>query len=172
MGNSHETTGTPSVAPDNQHTTGANIPRLGIKNMLGKLFGVDTGYKFVELALGKKVASLNISAGDTDSQMLIIVFDDGSGIVIQDHQECCEERWMHTDDKLSDYVGSTFLGIEKVPCSEVQMNEDEEPTEIEFLNIKTSVGVLTIVNHNSPNGYYGGFSVTVKPMAARVGANT
>lgn len=92
-----------------------------------------------------------------DSEGFIIYFTDGTSLEIEDEPDCCEQRWMHTDDDLAYYAGSTLMGIElrDGPCVEHEHGDCDESS---FLLITTSVGVVTVVAHNNHNGYYGGIS--------------
>ena len=47
-----------------------------------------------------------------DSEGFIIYFTDGTSLEIEDDPDCCEVRWMHTDDDLDYYAGSTLVGVE------------------------------------------------------------
>lgn len=90
-------------------------------------------------------------------ERVVVVEDDG--------QDCCEHRFMSCDDTLSEFLGATLLDItvEDVGTGE---GEDYEHHEIQFVHIKTSLGVITLQSHNIHNGYYGGFDmrVTVEPL--------
>lgn len=72
-------------------------------------------------------------------------------------QSCCEHRYMNVQDDLDYYVGSTYLGWDLGDCDNVDHEYDVH--EIQFLNIKTSLGDISISNHNEHNGYYGGFYI-------------
>ena len=83
--------------------------------------------------------------------------------IIDDGQSCCEERYMTTDDVLSDYVGATLLGMELKEPVECDTNyNDAMAHDTVFLEILTSKGSLTIVNHNRHNGYYAGFDIETR----------
>ncbi len=92
-----------------------------------------------------------------DSEGFIIYFTDGTSLEIEDDPDCCEVRWMHTDDDLDYYAGSTLVGVElrDGPTVDGDCGEVEETM---FLLITTSLGVVTIAAHNNHNGYYGGIS--------------
>lgn len=120
--------------------------------------------------LGKVIKSLDIS-GDT----FLIKFEDNTGIIMADKaQQCCESRYMHSDDKLSYYIGAKLLNgrIEDVSNSYEKVREfldhfiktGEESfytneTECQFLIIDTDKGSFTIANYNEHNGYYSGFNL-------------
>lgn len=94
--------------------------------------------------------------------ILHIEFDDGSKIkIFDDGQQCCETRYMMTDDNLGDFVGSTFLGIDLREGPEVTESENGYH-QTQFLLVLTSLGQFTMVTHNDHNGYYSGFYVVVR----------
>ena len=110
----------------------------------------------------KQIASIGIY-----DETLLFVFDDNTTLTIfDDGQSCCEHRYMHTDDKLDDFIGATFQGAE-VRDGPTEGIEYEPMKESQFLIITTSKGQFTVVNYNEHNGYYGGFSIV-----ARLGAVT
>lgn len=111
---------------------------------------------------GKTISGLSL-----DGDELNFKFSDGSGIrVFDDEQCCCEERYMTTDDNLSDYVGAMLVGMEikEAPCIE----EEFDCHDVQFLEVQTDRGSFTMSSHNEHNGYYGGFSLratsTVTPQ--------
>jgi hypothetical protein len=84
--------------------------------------------------------------------------EDGTKIGFTDNgQDCCEVRYMSTDDDLSYHVGATLLGFEIKNAPNLEDESGEH--EVQFLEIKTSKGVISCANHNEHNGYYGGFYV-------------
>ncbi len=104
------------------------------------------------------------SQGYPDLQWLKMTFVDGTALLFEDRGQCCEERWMHTDDDLSTFAGATYYGYEvaAVPDPPDPLDRDIcEVHEMQFLNIRTSRGVLTIETHNEHNGWYGGFDLRV-----------
>lgn len=104
-------------------------------------------------SLGKVIENVNL-----DNNELIFTFTDGSGLkVFDDGQCCCEDRYMTTDDDLSDYKGSTLLDFELKTAPNME-NEHVEH-EVKFLDVKTSNGIFQMASHNEHNGYYGGFNI-------------
>lgn len=90
-----------------------------------------------------------------DNFSLTISFENGLEIEIIDvMKNCCEDRYMSTDDDLQYFVGSVFLEAEIKEGPENSYGHD-----VEFFEIKTSKGYFTIVSHNEHNGYYGGFDL-------------
>ena len=111
---------------------------------------------------GKTISELSL-----DDDELRIKFSDGSGIrVFDDGQCCCEERYMTTDDILSDYVGAKLSGMEikDAPSTE----EGLYCHDVQFLEVQTDRGSFTMSSHNEHNGFYAGFSLratsTVTPQ--------
>jgi len=114
-------------------------------------------------AIGKKIKDIKIN-----DDALYLLFEDGYQIMIYDNkQECCEERFMSTDDDLEYFIGSKLLGASikhgGTLISDEEEDEDEKNPyhEIQFLEIQTDKGVFTVVNHNKNNGYYSGFDLSV-----------
>lgn len=124
--------------------------------------------------VGKKIANIELSKDRWQRGELIITFIDGSKLSIQDQlQQCCEYRYMTTDDKLSDFVGSTFVGVEVRGIGEFDYESKAKPKEeknkynwdnaheVAFMIVITTMGVFTCETHNEHNGYYGGFNIVI-----------
>lgn len=125
----------------------------GVSVMLGVLSGNEETVSSLSSALNKTISELRM-----ESDELIIRFSDGSGIKIwDDGQSCCENRYMMTSDNLLSFVGSAILGLELLDAPDV--SEEYIEHEVQFLHIKTTVGVFVMETHNEHNGYYGGFLV-------------
>lgn len=104
-----------------------------------------------------KIKSI-VETGAFDGPGIAITLEDGTTKTIYDGgQSCCEHRYWVVDDDLNHYIGADYLGWELADWE----TEDEsyDVHEIQFLNIKTSVGDINIASHNEHNGYYGGFSI-------------
>jgi hypothetical protein len=110
---------------------------------LGDVFSQAIGKIIVEIYLGNDDALHFTFADDTRMKLA----DEG--------QSCCENRYMRTDDKLSEFIGSKLL------CAVVKdapnMPGEDCEHEVQFLEIQTSIGVFTMASHNEHSGYYGGF---------------
>jgi hypothetical protein len=130
----------------------------GLGVMIQSLGGNEETVNAVKNALGKTIKDVKL-VGD----VLIISFEDGSGIrITDDGQSCCEHRYMNTDDDLTDFEGATLNDME---LSDGPTDEEEYScVESQFLKISTSKGGFTVVNYNSHNGYYGGFWITVREV--------
>ena len=113
-----------------------------------------TGNKALEESVGKTILWAQL----VYDVLLTIALDDGFMLKLSDgQQDCCENRYMRTDDDLEYYAGSTLLGIEirdapDAPGADVH--------EVQFLAVKTSKGEFVMSSHNEHNGYYGGFEVS------------
>jgi hypothetical protein len=110
-------------------------------------------------SVGKMIVGLRL--GDDDA--LHFMFDDGTGIkMFDDGQSCCESRYMLTDDKLEEHVGAKLIGAIIKTAGRVDTEEEYNVHEVQFLEIHTSNGYVTLSSHNEHNGYYGGISLVVK----------
>lgn len=115
--------------------------------------GEDTS-KAVEKSIGKEIASIKLV--EEDDGALRINFADGSQLTIwDDGRSCCESRYITSDDKLDDFVGSTLQNVQVKDAPEV--SSEWGVHEVQFLVVTTSRGEFTCETHNEHNGYYGGF---------------
>lgn len=130
------------------------MSNLGLGVILQNLFGNESSVNVFLKGVGKKIVALELS-----DEKLNFAFEDGYKMyLVDDGQSCCETRYMTTDDKLTDFVGSTLVSAEVREGPETQ-TEYGEPHETAFLVVTTSIGAFTCVTHNEHNGYYGGFAV-------------
>jgi hypothetical protein len=139
--------------------------QLGLGVLISLLKDEDKTINAIKTSLNKKISSIKKSE-DT----LVIAFQDGSELSIWDNgQSSCEHRYMVIDDDLDNFKNCDFIdiAIKNAPSAEQEYGEHE----IQFLEIKTSNGVLSIANHNEHNGYYGGFSIAAN-LGAHDEANT
>lgn len=90
------------------------------------------------------------------SGVSIKIFDDG--------QSCCERRYMTIEDDLNSLVGFVLTKIEVRDGGSTMDKSTYKDGDIEFLEITTSGGHITIANHNVHNGSYGGFDLVVKEV--------
>ncbi len=138
------------------------MEQLGTGVIIRKLRGNEDTARVLHESAGQTIASLTLKPAVVrdDVAALIFRFTDGTAMQLRDEgQQCCEVRYMHTDDRLSDFVGAQFRSakIRSVPL--ISTDEYDGKHEIQFLIVKTSIGEFTIETHNVHNGYYGGFSV-------------
>lgn len=129
---------------------------------LGVLINQLAGRDAAKLAVcyGKVIKSLRV-----EDHALWLTFEDGTWAKLKDDgQSCCENRYMSCDDDLTSFVGAKLLGgeITESDLKRTGARQLDDYHEIQFLNIQTSQGVFTVVNHNEHNGYYGGFSLTAE----------
>lgn len=108
---------------------------------------------------GKKIKSAIM----TEKTLSLTLDDDKTIYVWDDGQDCCEHRYMTTDDDVQSLVGNILIRIEAkdAACSAERWDVHEQV----FVEIGTDKGFITIVNHNEHNGFYGGFSLTVTEQA-------
>lgn len=129
------------------------MTQYGLGVMIGMLCNNVESAAALAGAIGKTIAALSLGNDDA----LHFVFSDGSKLKISDEQQsCCENRYMRTDDDLSDYVGSKLLGA-VLKCAPDLQDDDGDVHEVQFLEVQTDRGVFTMASHNEHNGYYGGF---------------
>jgi hypothetical protein len=136
------------------------MTQKGFGVMLGMLSGNEETVNTVKPSLGKIIEKVWL---DEESDKLKFKFTDGSGMCLYDDgQSCCEQRYMGTDDDLSEYEGAKLLDLElkEVPDE----NREYDVHEIQFLDVKTDKGVFQMSNHNIHNGYYGGFWIVAKSL--------
>jgi hypothetical protein len=143
------------------------MSNLGMGVMLRQLCGnretVDSYHK----AIGKTIKHIELSSeknsewrGD-GQDTLKLVFDDASRLTIFDAgQSCCESRYMRTDDKFEYFIGAKLLDIELKQAPDMEAGGDMH--EVQFLELMTNKGALTMASHNEHNGYYGGFSIELR----------
>ncbi|AEI51359.1 DUF7448 domain-containing protein [Runella slithyformis] len=129
---------------------------LGVGVMIQSLFGNEETVNAVKSALGKTIETVKLEDNE-----LLFKFTDGTGLkMFDDGQSCCEDRYMRTDDDLSDFEGATLLDFELKDAP--TMEDEYGDHEIQFLDVKTSNGVFQMANHNEHNGYYGGFCIVAR----------
>ena len=103
-----------------------------------------------------------ITGAVLENNSLKLSFEDGAKTAIWDAgQACCEDRYMTTDDDVQYLVGSRLIRIEEKP-GPYEYDDENELTEICFVEVGTDQGFITLVTHNVHNGYYGGFDLEIK----------
>lgn len=131
------------------------MTNTGLGVMLRALsIGSDKTRSAIQQSLDKTITSVLI----TDDNLYINFTDDTSLRIWDGGQSCCEHRYMVCDDDLKEYAGAKLTNVYAKPA---EYTEDDygDVHETMFLDFETTNGVFTIVNHNSHNGYYGGFWV-------------
>lgn len=103
---------------------------------------------------------LVITKVSIDTTHLHVDFDNGKQISIWDNgQSCCENRYMSTDDDIQSLVGGKLLHV--MAKDGPSIDEEFDCHEQCFVEVATDKGLITLVNHNEHNGYYGGFELTI-----------
>ena len=124
---------------------------LGMGVMLGMLGGNEPSVKAWQSGVNQEIKALYMK-----DDALVFEFNDGYKMKLADEgQSCCEHRYMMTDDKLEDFIGSILLDAEIKDGPEIEREWDVH--EQQFLIVSTDKGEFTMVTHNEHNGYYGGF---------------
>jgi hypothetical protein len=138
----------------------------GVGAMIGYLSGNEATVAAYKDSLGKKITEASIdNDGNGGDGLLRLGFEDGSTISIFDNgRSCCESRYMTCDDDLVSIVGGRLLKIETKEAPE-QRTDWGYPHEIEFLQVQTDAGAVTLSTHNEHNGYYGGFNIVIEKTA-------
>lgn len=105
--------------------------------------------------LGRPIGVVSVE-GDT----LCVRFVGGGALRIRDDaQECCESRYVTTDDDLPSFVGAKVVSLEAAEGPDILCEEGGDAHETMFVKLETTAGTITLVTHNEHNGYYGGFDV-------------
>ena len=131
------------------------MTNTGLGVMLRALsIGNDKTRSAIQESLDKTITDVII-----EDDNLYINFTDNTALRIWDGgQSCCEHRYMVCNDDLNEFAGVKLTNVYSKP---VTFTKDDWGSRHEtmFLDFETTNGVFTIVNHNSHNGYYGGFWV-------------
>ena len=93
---------------------------------------------------------------------VFLKFGNNGLCVWDDGQYCCEDRYIITDDDVSDLVGGKLRHI--VVREGSMVYHDFGCHDIDFLEIATEQTHVTFETHNEHNGYYGGFDVVVREI--------
>lgn len=120
---------------------------------------------FYAVSLGEPIEHVVL---DKDEDMLTIRLGSGSLKVWDDGQNCCESRYMTTDDELDTFIGAKLVSLEAVEGPDIPYEGESygDCHEQMFVKLETTAGTITLVTHNEHNGYYGGFDVRVRWEAA------
>ena len=107
-----------------------------------------------------KLKGMIIRDAEVDEDSITLKFDFGKLTLRDNGQCCCETRYMSTDDDVQQLIGSRFMCYEVKDAGDLQVDEDDYNVhDVQFLEIQTDSGFVTLVNHNEHNGYYGGFRI-------------
>ena len=129
----------------------------GIGVMISNLWGGNRG-DLLAAAYGKAIKRVVLE----NDELRFVMQDDTTFALFDDGQSCCESRYMVCDDDLTAFVGATLTSVELGQASS-EDGKYGDSHEIQFLDVKTSVGVFSVASHNEHNGCYGGFALRVKP---------
>ena len=109
---------------------------------------------------GLTIAGIEIRGDDT----VAVSFDNGTVLEVRDDgQDCCEIRYITSDDDGDQYRGAIFNGFD-IGSTEYREHGRDSVHEVAFLNIRTSLGVYVAETHNEHNGYYGGFEIALEEV--------
>lgn len=102
-----------------------------------------------------------ILSAHVEADTLILELSNGTLFLTDTMQQCCEHRYMQTDDDLSILKGKY---LSKIVVKDGTMRDDGRVTCIEsqFLELHYHIGFVTIKSYNEHNGYYGGFDIRWK----------
>jgi hypothetical protein len=131
------------------------FPRIGV--MINSLGGNEETVKAFKASIGKEIEDLILG----EKELQLHFTDDSSLSIFDGGQSCCESRYMRTDDILTDHTGGILQNIVLKDAHNVG-DDEYGGHEVQFLEIQTSKGILTISNHNEHNGYYGGFAIVLR----------
>lgn len=144
------------------------MSHLGTGVMIAFLGGNADTVEAIKTSIGKTISVVSVAVSDRDSRLLF-TFTDGSRLSVWDGgQSCCEHRYMVCADALSEFIGATLLDLDLKSAPDIEAGGESH--EVQFLDVKTSKGVFQVANHNQHNGYYGGFAIQARAIAAEGGA--
>lgn len=105
---------------------------------------------------GRKIVHASFSEDEVK-----LIFEDGVRIeIFDDGQQCCENRYMRTDDDVQCLIGKSLVSM---TVKNVEATDCDRGThEIAFLEIQAGHETFVISTHNEHNGYYSGFSLSIK----------
>ena len=106
--------------------------------------------------IGRIIVGANIT-----EESLTLTFEDGSTLALYDVPDCCEHRYMRSDDSTADLLGARLVTIEEREGPDPVVADGGDEHEVAFVNILTDYGQYQLVMHNEHNGCYGGFSLHV-----------
>lgn len=114
-------------------------------------------------ALIASFANQPIKALSISDDEIMLTFEGAKGLIFWDEgQQCCERRFMRTDDDLDQFKDARFIGAELLDGPTT--TKEDLVCDIQFLVIKTDRGNITMSSHNEHNGYYSGFEIEVLPI--------
>ncbi len=133
--------------------------QLGFSVMLKQMCSNKETVEAYKKMLNKTIEKIEIK----DNHLYITFKEDYKVDIFDDGQSCCEHRYMVCDNDLKSFIGDTLIDID-LKSTEAKEEDYSAVHEIEFLEIKTNKGTISIANHNEHNGYYGGFALDIKEV--------
>lgn len=131
--------------------------------LIHTLCGNESTVTAIMVSLGKRIRCAKL----VDDDELRFDFDDDTYLRLWDAgQSCCEHRYMSTNDDLAAFAGATLLDFELKSAPD-QQDRHGDCHEVQFLDVKTSLGVIQMASHNEHNGYYGGFSIVASTSGGK-----
>ena len=103
-------------------------------------------------AIGKKIKKIHFD--DIENQIVFIMETGYCFVIKSKSPDCCESRYIHTDDDLSSAVGETLLDFELSTHQDIETDDGEH--QIGFFKIHTDKDTYEFASHNEHNGYYSG----------------
>lgn len=100
-----------------------------------------------------------------DRSELVVEFEGGVSLRVWDNeQQCCEKRSISTDDLLSQHVDTEYMGITVTQPIQEDEDRDGKFNDFQFIELRTSDGVVSFSVHNVHNGFYAGFDIQAKAV--------
>jgi len=122
----------------------------------------------IEACKGRTITRIWFEQEHEDTDVLCIGFSNGTVLKIWDRLECCEKRYMRTDDNLDYFVGARFKGVRLKGRPKYRpMKHDYYDTHgVQFMEVETNKGSFVIANHDEFRGNYAGFNIqaTIEDM--------
>jgi hypothetical protein len=124
----------------------------------GKLGSPYVGLVVIDAKLD---SGLTLTLGGALPTVVISIEDRG--------QNCCEHRYVTTDDDVKALIGRRLTHIEPkpVPTDAPPQDDYSDVHEICFVEVQAEDQCVTLVTHNEHNGYYGGFDLCIVETEAR-----
>lgn len=105
---------------------------------------------------GQKIESVSFNRPVDDRPDTLRIELSGVTLSLRNDYQCCEERYMSSDDDLGFFKGAELMNLE-LRDGPNQDSDGYGEHEVQFLLVTTSKGVFTMASHNIHNGYYSGF---------------
>lgn len=131
---------------------------LGMGVMFGMLTGNAGTVEAINRSLNKTIKEVRLFKNDHCDE-LILTLDDGTLLLRDSGQSCCEFRYMTCDDDLPTFAGSKIVGVELRDAPSIEDGGYGGDHDVQFLVVRTTGGEIVCSTHNEHNGYYGGFNV-------------